>query len=81
MSREPMSRSWRKFIGMMATLIYIPLYALIAMALAQGRITTAPTLVQTVFYIILGLVWVLPLLPLIKWMERRGPGDKNPNEM
>ncbi len=76
-----MSRSLRKFIGMMATLVYIPLYALMAMALAQGRITTAPTLVQTLFYIVLGLIWVLPLLPLIKWMERRGPNDRNPNDL
>jgi uncharacterized membrane protein YuzA (DUF378 family) len=41
------------------------------MALAQGRITTAPKLVQTIAYITLGLAWVLPLLPLIKWMERK----------
>jgi uncharacterized membrane protein YuzA (DUF378 family) len=41
------------------------------MALAQGRITEAPKLVQTIAYIALGLAWVLPLLPLIKWMERK----------
>ncbi|MFX7724257.1 DUF2842 domain-containing protein [Acinetobacter baumannii] len=22
-------------------------------------------------YVVLGLIWVLPLLPLIKWMERK----------
>jgi uncharacterized membrane protein YuzA (DUF378 family) len=27
--------------------------------------------VQTIAYIALGLAWVLPLLPLIKWMERK----------
>ena len=41
------------------------------MALAQGRITEAPKFVQTIAYIALGLAWVLPLLPLIKWMERK----------
>ena len=33
--------------------------AVVAMALAQGRITEAPTWIQTVAYILLGLVWVL----------------------
>lgn len=70
-----MSRSLRKFIGMAAMLAYIPLYALIAMALAQGRITATPTWVQTIAYILLGLAWVLPLLPLIRWMERKGADE------
>jgi predicted membrane channel-forming protein YqfA (hemolysin III family) len=65
-----MPRRTRKFLGMLLMLGYIPLYALIAMALAQGRITSTPTWVQTIAYIVLGLIWVLPLLPLIKWMER-----------
>jgi predicted membrane channel-forming protein YqfA (hemolysin III family) len=71
-----MSRRTRKFIGMVVMIVFIPLYALVAMALAQGRITEAPTWIQTVAYILLGLVWVLPLLPLIRWMERRRPGEE-----
>jgi predicted membrane channel-forming protein YqfA (hemolysin III family) len=70
-----MSRRLRKFIGMAVMLGYIPLYALIAMALAQGRITSTPTWVQTIAYITLGLIWVVPLLPLIKWMERKGAAE------
>ena len=70
-----MPRRIRKFIGMAVMMAYIPLYALIAMALAQGRITSTPTWVQTIAYIVLGLIWVLPLLPLIRWMERRGRNE------
>jgi predicted membrane channel-forming protein YqfA (hemolysin III family) len=70
-----MSRRSRKFIGMIVMIVFIPVYALVAMALAQGRITEAPTWIQTVAYIILGLIWVVPLLPLIRWMERKGPGE------
>jgi predicted membrane channel-forming protein YqfA (hemolysin III family) len=70
-----MSRRIRKFIGMIVMIVFIPVYALVAMALAQGRITEAPTWIQTVAYILLGLIWVIPLLPLIRWMERRGPGE------
>lgn len=66
-----MSQSRRKLIGTVAILIFVCVYALVAMALAQGRITEAPELVQTLAYIALGLLWIVPLLPLIKWMERK----------
>ena len=66
-----MRQTHRKLIGTVAILVFVCVYALIAMALAQGRITEAPKLVQTVAYVVLGLAWVLPLLPLIKWMERK----------
>ncbi|CAN7312329.1 uncharacterized membrane protein YuzA (DUF378 family) [Bosea sp. BE125] len=66
-----MTQSHRKLIGTVAILVFVCIYALVAMALAQGRITEAPKLVQTIAYIALGLAWVLPLLPLIRWMERK----------
>ncbi|WP_324133685.1 DUF2842 domain-containing protein [Bosea sp. (in: a-proteobacteria)] len=66
-----MRQTYRKLIGTVLILVFVCVYALVAMALAQGRITTAPKLVQAIAYITLGLAWVLPLLPLIKWMERK----------
>lgn len=66
-----MRQTHRKLIGTVAILVFVCVYALVAMALAQGRITEAPKLVQAIAYIVLGLAWVLPLLPLIKWMERK----------
>ena len=64
-----MTQSKRKLVGTVAILIFVCVYALVAMALAQGRITEAAKPLQTIAYIVLGLIWVLPLLPLIKWME------------
>jgi predicted membrane channel-forming protein YqfA (hemolysin III family) len=61
----------RKLIGTVLILAFVCVYSLVAMALAQGRITEASKPVQTIAYIALGLAWVLPLLPLIKWMERK----------
>ena len=66
-----MRQTHRKLIGTVAILVFVCVYALVAMALAQGRITEAPKLVQTIAYVALGLAWVLPLLPLIRWMERK----------
>ncbi|MGN6094812.1 MAG: DUF2842 domain-containing protein [Bosea sp. (in: a-proteobacteria)] len=66
-----MRQRTRKLVGTVAILAFVCIYALIAMALAQGRITEAPKLVQGIAYVALGLAWILPLLPLIRWMERR----------
>jgi hypothetical protein len=30
---------------------------------------TWPVLVQAVFYLAAGIVWILPLKPLLRWME------------
>ncbi len=66
-----MKQSHRKLIGTVVILVFVCVYALVAMALAQGRITETSKLVQTIAYVVLGLAWVLPLLPLIRWMERK----------
>ena len=68
-----MRKSVRKLIGTIVLLAFIIVYALVAMAIAEGRIRDAPALIQTAVYIILGLVWVLPVMPLIRWMERPDP--------
>ena len=66
-----MSARVRKLIGGVVMIAFVGLYALIAMALAQSRpLQEAPPLAQTLGYCVLGLAWILPLMPLIKWMER-----------
>jgi len=66
-----MTQSHRKLVGTVVIIVFVCVYALVAMALAQGRITETSKTVQTIAYVVLGLAWVLPLLPLIKWMERK----------
>ena len=68
-----MRKSVRKLIGTIVLLAFIIVYALVAMAIAEGRIRDAPALIQTAVYIILGLAWVLPAMPLIRWMEKPDP--------
>ena len=64
-----MPRRLRTLLGTVIILVFVIVYALVAMALAESRIQGAPKLVQTIAYLALGLAWVLPLLPLIRWME------------
>ena len=70
-----MKRRTRKFIGTVVMLAFVMLYGPIAMALAESRILKTPKLVQAALYLVLGLAWVLPMLPLIKWMQRPDAGE------
>lgn len=66
-----MRRRQRKFIGVVATLAFVTIYALVVMAIAQTELLkTAPELLKWVYYIVFGMGWVIPLMPLIRWMER-----------
>ena len=70
-----MPRRTRKFIGAVVILVFVCIYALAAMSVAQGRIQDASKLAQAIFYLIVGLAWILPLMPLLKWMERPDPEE------
>ena len=70
-----MRRRARKFIGAGAMLAFVMVYAAAAMLLAEGdAIRTAPGAAQAAIYAVLGLAWILPIMPLIAWMERPDPG-------
>ena len=68
-----MSPRFRKLLGAFVMIAFVLVYALVAMAVADLRpMHEAPALVQTLLYIVLGLAWVLPLMPLVRWMEGGG---------
>jgi hypothetical protein len=60
----------RKLIGTIALLVLVSVWGLLAMALAQSVLTNINGLVATIYYIVAGLGWVLPAMPLISWMSR-----------
>ena len=68
-----MRKRTRKLIGTALILAFVVIYGPVAMALADSRIAQAPEFVQTLAYLVLGLIWILPLLPLIRWMEKPDP--------
>jgi len=65
-----MSVRTRKFIGTIAMLALVIVWALLAMALAQSALTDISGWVATIYYVVAGLGWVLPAMPLISWMSR-----------
>jgi hypothetical protein len=66
-----MSPRVRKVVGGVGMIGFVLVYAVVAMALADSRpVNSAPEYLRTTVYIVLGLAWVLPMMPLIVWMER-----------
>ena len=63
----------RKLIGACALIALVVVWALLAMALAQTVLVSAGGLVSALYYVIAGLGWVLPAMPLVSWMSR---GDR-----
>ena len=69
-----MTRRQRKFVGAGLMLAEVTIYPFLAMALADSRpVQEAPGIVQALIYAVLGLLWIVPLFPLIKWMEKPRP--------
>jgi hypothetical protein len=66
-----MSPRIKKLIGAVVLLLFVTVYALGVMALAQPLLRGAGPLASLAFYVVAGLLWVLPVMPLIAWMERR----------
>jgi hypothetical protein len=65
-----MSIRTRKLIGAVALLALVIVWGLLAMALAQSVLTNINSWVATIYYIVAGLGWVLPAMPLISWMTK-----------
>ena len=71
-----MRRRLRKLTGTVVLLAFLGVYAASAMLVAQSEpVHRAPGWAQALFFGIVGLAWILPLLPLITWMERPDPGE------
>jgi hypothetical protein len=67
MSQLPTS-NWRKGAGIALILALIVLWAA-AILLFAPYIARWPVLVQALFYLFVGIVWIIPLKPLLRWSE------------
>jgi hypothetical protein len=60
----------RKLIGTLVLLVFLVIYAGAVAAVAAGRITIAAPWAQLAFFVVAGLLWVIPAGLLIGWMQR-----------
>ena len=60
--------SWRRPAGIAAILLLILIWAVLVATFA-GQIGHLPILVQALFYLIVGIAWIAPLKPLLRWSQ------------
>ena len=60
----------RKLIGTILLVAFVCVYALAAMAVAAARLPGTSGLVQLAYYLVAGLLWVIPAAVLVHWMVR-----------
>ena len=60
----------RKFVGTIVLVVFMALYALIAMVVASARLPGAPGWLQLIFFVVAGLLWVVPAAGLVAWMQK-----------
>ncbi|CAN5309446.1 hypothetical protein BH09PSE3_BH09PSE3_09430 [soil metagenome] len=66
---EPIEHpSWRKPAGIFMILGLITVWAVVILALSP-IISALAWPLQAIFYAVAGVVWIMPLRPLLRWME------------
>ena len=66
----PMAKRTRTLIGAIALILLVTVWALVAMALAQSALTSTTGWIAGLYYVVAGMGWVLPAMPLVRWMAR-----------
>ena len=60
--------SGRKLAGIAAILLLILVLAVLVASLST-YVSRWPGVLQAAFYLVIGIIWILPLKPLLRWME------------
>ena len=66
---SPQNRpSWRKPVGIFTILAIIAIWSIIVASNA-AVIGALPVLLQSIIYLIAGIIWIFPVKPILQWME------------
>lgn len=60
--------SWKRTVGIFLIIGLIILWA-VAIASFSTTVGKWHVLLQAAFYLVAGLIWIVPLKPLLRWME------------
>lgn len=63
-----MRQTYRKLIGSVALLVMVAIYSLVATAIASAKLADASGWVHFFYFLITGLLWVLPGMAIVSWM-------------
>lgn len=64
----------RKLVGSVVLVVFVCVYALVAMTVAAAKLPGTSGLVQLAYFLVAGLLWVIPAALLISWMSKSKPG-------
>lgn len=65
----------RKFIGMVALVALVVVYAILSTAIAVAQLADAGPLMHLAYYFLTGLLWIIPAMFIIRWMIGRPQND------
>jgi len=65
---QPPAPSARPLAGIALILLLIVVWATFVASLAQV-VGQWPILVQAPFYLVMGIAWIIPLKPLVRWIQ------------
>ena len=68
-----LSTRTKKLIGTVFTLVWLFVYALIAMGIGVRVLPHANGLVIFLYYLLAGTLWIIPVGLLLPWMHREPP--------
>ena len=60
----------KKLIVTIVILLWLPIYALVAMRVGVSILPTAGPFVELLYYAVAGTAWILPIGLMLPWMNR-----------
>ena len=63
----------KSFIGTILIIVLVVVYALVATTFASLLLGAAPWWVHLLYFLLTGLLWILPAMLIIKWMAGPKP--------
>jgi hypothetical protein len=73
---RPSSASFRALAGIAVILLLIVLWATFVASLAH-LVGQWPILAQAGYYLVMGIIWIIPLKPLVRWMAAGASRDRS----
>ncbi|MFK3778469.1 DUF2842 domain-containing protein [Agrobacterium sp. NPDC089420] len=58
----------RSLIGTIVIICLVVIYAVAATAIASATLAQSPWWVHLAYFVLSGLLWILPVMLIIKWM-------------
>ena len=68
MAQRGIEPSWRKPAGALGIIAWVLVWIVLVVTFSRW-IGTLPILLQLPIYLVAGIVWILPLKPVLVWME------------